>query len=228
MVGVLSGQPTGKVSVVGDRVFTGNLLLLLEDKDVGVRFHCAAALVALARHRLGNEAMTTAGCADKLADRACVEPDERVLRSVLRAVGWLTAVDGGVATDQPTADDAMVERLTRDLRSPDYDTVLSCVARLSRLVVARPAVAEQLAGDLFTVSLLVEFAAAPALRRRALRPFSLQLLCAMASTRTALQRLRVAVAGTTVADLADGLEDDDPVVRRYVRRLTDAVDGSSR
>lgn len=232
LVAVLAGQPTGKVSVVRNGDLMNGFVELLEDDDNRVRFHCAAALAALAQNRLGNEIMAAEGRVHRLLDRTLVEPDEQVLRALLRAVGWLTSTVGGTEltstvgeTEPPTEP---VERLMRGVRSPDYGTALVCVARLSRFVAASPAVADRLARDHSTVGLLVQMATTPALGGRALRPFSLQLLCGLMGTRVGLASVHAAVKEVAVTDLQAGLDDDDDATRKYLRKLIDAVNRYSK
>lgn len=95
LIRVLAGQPLGKVSVVRNAALVRNVLALTADPVYAVRFHCAAALVALAEHRPGNEAMVAAGCAERVLDRLRAEPDDRVVPGLLRVVGRLTAAAGG-------------------------------------------------------------------------------------------------------------------------------------
>lgn len=93
LIRVLAGQPLGKVSVVRNRVLMDRLLNLLDDADHRVRFHCAAAAMALAEHRPGNEAMVELGCADRALDRVYVERDSGVASVLLRTVGRLMATN---------------------------------------------------------------------------------------------------------------------------------------
>lgn len=97
LIRVLAGQPLGKVSVVSNAALVRNVLALTADPEYAVRFHCAAALVALAEHRLGNEALVVAGCATRVLDRLRAEQDGRVVPALLCVAGRLTTVGGGEA-----------------------------------------------------------------------------------------------------------------------------------
>lgn len=249
LIRVLAGQPLGKVSVVRNAVLVGKLLALMADDDYRVRFHGAAAVMALASHRPGNEDMVELGCADRVMERVCTEQDGRVMPCLLSTVGMLMAtnrtVRERVSVDFSTfiangrgrsaVTDALVhsgglqrgrgllDYLKRGAHSPDYRTALDSVVCMSRAATVREA-NEYLARDRGTVAMLVSFASSPELRGRALRAFSAQLLCMMAGTSAGLKHLRAAMATTeNCADLWGWTENDDPATRRYLDRLADIV-----
>lgn len=248
LIRVLAGQPLGKVSVVRNVVLVDKLLALMADDDYRVRFHSAAAVMALAEHRPGNEAMVELGCADRVLERVKVEQDGRVMPCLLSTVGKLMATNwtvrerisadfstffaGGVKRSAVT--DALVhsgglkwgrgllDYLKRGARSPDYRTALNSVVCMSRAATVREA-NEYLARDSDTVAVLVSFASSPELRGRALRAFSAQLLCTMAGTCTGLKHLRAVTATTCTDLLGQSANDDDPATQRYLGRLADIV-----
>lgn len=256
LIRVLAGQPFGKETAVRDAALVRNLLALMADTVYGVRLYGTAAVLALAEHRLGNETMVELSCADRALYRAYVEPDDRVTLTALRVVGRLMATnrtardrtngtaaslgrffggighgdcdDGGSTIGRPGR--ALIDRLIRDVRSPDYRTALDAVTGLARAVVV-PEVNGYVARDRDTVDLLTSFVLSPVLRKRALRPLSVRLLCSLANTAAGLGNLRASMPPATADNLAscrsDDNDDDDPKTKRYLRKLAAATASGS-
>lgn len=156
-------------------------------------------------------------CADPPSDEAANSADEGPSRGPRADVAANAALRLVVCGLQPVAAGrGLLDYLKRIARSPDYRTALDSVVCMSRAATAREA-NEYLARDRDTVDLLMSFASSTSLRGRALRVFSVQLLCTMAGTTSGLAHIYRAIMDGDVSER--WYEDDDPAAERYLRKF---------